>query len=224
MKELCVLLCLSVFLGSCADLPKIRRVTAPDIQDLRTGCCNVFPSGKWRFVHSIEAKLPGGGQGFMLGVTVISEDARTIDCAIMSVEGFVFFEACMNKDLTINRAIYPFDNPAFAEGLIRDIQLIFFKPSAQSSEYGVLKNELPLCRYHTIDGGVVDVITAPDHSWEIQQYGKDQKLTRTVKAAPSEETGSESKTRIPKRLELVANGPHAYELTMELVEAERLSP
>ena len=57
MKDILILLCVLFFIASCADLPKIRPAMAPDTLAARTECCAVFPSGKWRFVHSIEAKL-----------------------------------------------------------------------------------------------------------------------------------------------------------------------
>lgn len=224
MKDIRILLCALVFIASCADLPKIRPATDPDTRAVRTGCCTVFPSGKWRFIHSIEAELPGGRQGFVLGVTVISAASQTIECVIMSIEGFVFFDACLDKKLTINRAVYPFDNKAFAEGLMQDIELIFFKPAGPLSEFGLLKNGFPLCRYHLIDGGVIDMIIPPDNSWEIRQYNKDRRLTRTVKAMAKKNTGSEDQRLIPERLVLKAYGLRTYELTMTLVEAVCLSP
>ncbi len=223
MKDIRILLSILFFMGGCAQLPEIEPSTVQDTQALQEECSDVFLSGKWRFVHSISVDMPGNRQGSVLGVTVVSAEAQTIDCAIMNVEGFVFFDACMDKKLTIRRAVPPFDSEEFAQGLMRDIQFIFFDPKGRLLETGLVKDGSSVCRYGLACGGLMDVIHHPDRSWEIRKYDKDQKLTRTVHALWPINLGSAKTFRIPERLELEAYGPHSYELTMKLMEAERLS-
>ena len=223
MKDIRILLCIVIFVGACAGPPKIRPVTSPNTQAVEADCAKVFPSGHWRFVHSISVKLPDGRQGLFVGVTVISADAGTIDCVIMSVEGFVFFDARMDGELTIHRAVRPFESEAFARGIMRDIKLIFFKPRGRAVETGLSENGFFACRYRLSDGGVEDVTTFPDNSWEIRQYDKNRRLTRTVNALQAKNLSSEIPSLVADTLKLKAHDRHPYELTMKLVEAERLS-
>lgn len=223
MKAFLILLCALLFIISCADLPRIRPADDPAALAPYAGCGIPFPIGKWQFVHSIEAELPGGRKGFVMGVTVISSKSRSVACVIMSLEGFVLFDARQDQDLVIKRAISLFEKKAFAEGLMKDIQLIFFKPNGPLIESGVLENGSPLYRYQIPDGRIIDIVTTPDNTWEIRQYSKDLRLTRTVKAWPPKDAGSADKRCIPGKLELKAHGFLGYELAMTLVDAVLLS-
>jgi len=223
MKALLLVLCVLFFIISCTELPRVRPADDPAALASYAGCEIPFPKGKWQFVHSIEAELPGGRKGLVIGVTVISSDPRSIACVIMSLEGFVLFDARQEQDLVIKRAIAPFEKKAFAEGLMKDIQLIFFKPDGQLIGSGVLENGSPLCRYQISDGRIVDIVTNSDNTWEIRQYNKDLRLTRTVKAWPPDDAGSVDNRHIPGRLELKTHGFHGYRLAMTLVDAVPLS-
>ncbi len=141
----------------------------------------LYPDGDWQLLHSIEATLPGGKKGFLMGLTVISPSNRTARCVIMTLEGFVIFDALYDKKITVNRAIAPFDSEVFANGLIEDINLIFFKPSGSITTSGFLKSGAAVCRYQKPDGRLVDIISQGKHNWEIRQYLPDNRLARTVK-------------------------------------------
>jgi len=219
MKALCILLCASLFIASCASLPEIHLADGPVALELQAGCRTVFPDGKWQFVHSIEAEFPGGRKGFVMGAVVISSNPQKIECVIMSMEGFVLFDARQDQDLVINRAIHPFDKKEFAEGLLRDLRLILFQPDGTLIKSGRLKNDSSICRFQIPDGGVVDVIASPDNTWEIRQYCKDLRLTRTVQASSLRNVGSSERWPVPGKLKLTAHGPHGYALLMTLVDA-----
>ncbi len=218
-----ILLCASLFISSCAGLPEIRPARGPAASALQAGCEIPFPDGKWQFVHSIEAELPGGRKGFVVGVTVISSMPQTTDCAIMSLEGFVFFNAGQDREIVIHRAIFPFDKKEFAQGLMQDIRLMFFKPDGPLIESGVLENDSSVCRYQSPGGKVIDIITSPDNNWEIRQYSEALRLTRTIKAWSLKNEGPSDKWPIPGRLELTAHGSLGYKLTMTLVDAVLLT-
>jgi hypothetical protein len=106
---------------------------------------------------------------------------------------------------------------------MKDIQLIFFKPDGKLIGPGVLENGSPLCRYQITDGKIIDIVTNSDNTWEIRQYNKDLRLTRTVRAWPPNDAGSGDNQHIPKRLELKSRGFHGYRLAMTLVDAVLLS-
>jgi hypothetical protein len=223
MKALWFLLCASLFITSCASLPEIHLADGPVALEVQAGCGAVFPDGNWQFVHSIEAEFPGGRKGFVMGAVVISSNPQKIECAIMSMEGFVLFDARQDQGLVINRAVHPFDKEEFAEGLLRDLRLIFFQPVGILIKSGRLKSGSSICRFQIPDGSVVDVIISPDNTWEIRQYGKDLRLTRTVQANALRNAGSPDKWPVPGKLKLTAHGSHGYALSMTLVDAVSLT-
>jgi len=142
----------------------------------------------------------------------------------MSLEGFVFFEARQDKEIVISRAIFPFDKKEFAEGLMRDIRLIFFKPDGPLVDSGVLENNSPICRYQSSDGRIIDIITSSDNTWEIRQYSEDLRLSRTIKAGSLRKEDPSDQWPLPGRLELISHGSPGYKLTMTLVDAVLLTP
>lgn len=224
MKRIFLLLsALGLFL-SCSSLPQVYPVG--DSADLQTGrvCRGPFPDGDWQLLHSIEATLPGGKKGFLMGLTVISSSIRTARCVIMTLEGFVVFDALYDQQITVKRAIAPFDSQGFAEGLIRDIQLIFFAPEGILAAAGNDKDGASICRYRNPDGWIVDLVIHRDRTWQIRQYNRRFRLNRTVSAFFSQKDPIEEGYAIPHRLELTAHGVAGYKLIMDLVEAVPLSP
>ena len=219
MKHLCLLISTMGLVLSCSSLPAVYPLDGPAASFSSHNCGWMFPEGKWQFLHSIEATMPGGEKTLIMGLTVISSRARTARCVIMTIEGLVVFDAQYDRQVIINRGIPPFDSEAFAKGLMDDIQLMFFMPQGQLFRSGALKNGSAVCRYQNPDGHIVDLITDPDDSWELKQYSKDFGLVRTVKASPGKRAGHFDSNRIPSHLELTAYSSPGYALVMDLVEA-----
>lgn len=222
MKRLLLLLlpATCLLLLSCSTLPQVHKVEGTTAAQIERICRNPFPKGKWQFVHSIEAVMPHGRSIFVTGVTVISSADRSFRCVIMTMEGLVIFDATYRKRLTINRAISPFDSQVFAEGLARDIRLIFLHPPGPPVESGFLEDGTSICRYRSTDGGLVDVVCRGSGKWEIYRYDHDLRLLRTVRFTPGKETGADK--NIPRRIELTAYGSKGYKLIMDLIEAVRI--
>ena len=212
-----------LFINSCASLPDMYPVDGPAALELHAECSAPFPQDKWQFIHYIEASLPGGKRGFVMGITAISPMTETIECVIMTLEGFVLFDARYDQELRTNRAIPPFDKIEFTKGLMKDIRLIFFKPDGPFVGSGILEDGSPICRYQNSEGGTIDIITLPDNAWEIRQYGRDLRLSRTVRASSPTKASRSGQRVIPSRLELKAHGTPGYELSMNLVSAFSLS-
>ena len=219
MKHILLLLSVWSFITSCSSLPQI--FPAGDSADPQPGpvCVESFPEGDWQLLHSIEATLPGGRKGFLMGLTVISSTNRTARCVIMTLEGFVVFDALYDKKISIQRAIGPFDSEEFANGLMADIDLIFFKPSGSLLSSGFLKDGAAVCRYQQQNGRKVDIIRRNEHSWEIRLYLRDNRLVRTVTRSSAAAHNSVDRQGIADKIELKANGSPGYALAMELVEA-----
>jgi len=215
MKSILLLLSLLGLVLSCSGLPQVvSQGDSADPQPVRE-CREPFPDGDWQLLHSIEATLPGGHKGFLMGLSVISSSNRTARCVIMTLEGFVVFDALYDKQISVKRAVAPFDSEVFARGLIEDINLIFFKPDGALKVSGLLKSGATVCRYQKPDGRWVDIINRGAPDWEIRQYSPDNRLARTVKLMSAGEPGK----GIAEKIELKAHGSPGYELVMELVEA-----
>ncbi len=199
---------------SCSSLPQVYP--AADSADLQPGraCRGPFPDGDWQLLHSIEASLPGGKKGFLMGLTVLSSSNRTARVVIMTLEGVVVFDALYDKQITVKRAIAPFDSEVFANGLIEDINLIFFKPSGSILASGFLKSGAAVCRYQKPDGRIEDIISQGEDNWEIRLYLPDYRLARTVKSMYLAD-----RKGISDKIELNAHGSPGYALVMDLVEA-----
>lgn len=204
---------------SCAGPPRIYPSADP-ATTAGIACDVPFPDGRWQFLHTIEAQLPGGSKGVLMGVTVISSHTRSVRCVIMTVEGLVLFEAEYDRQLVIHRGIEPFDSPEFARGLMEDIRLIFFRPRGAMIAIGRLKEDARICRFQDIEGRILDTVIYETGSWELRQYSNQQRLTRFVRAVP----GERSAAQFPQFLELTAHGIHEYQLAMTLVEAIRIGP
>jgi len=219
MKPIFLLLSLLGLVLSCSGLPPvIPDGDSTDPQPVLE-CRGPFPDGDWQLLHSIEATLPGGHKGFLMGLSVISSSARTVRSVIMTLEGFVVFDVQYDKKISVQRAIAPFDSEVFASGLIEDINLIFFKPTGVLMTSGQLKSGAAVCRYQKPDGRLVDVIHRGQNNWEIRQYRADYRLARTVKMMSARDPDLSDRKGIAEKIELDAHGSPGYALVMELVEA-----
>ena len=219
MKHILLLLSVLGLILSCSSLPQVYP--AGDSADPLPGrtCRGPFPDGDWQLLHSIEATLPGGKKGFLMGLTVVSSSNRTARCVIMTLEGFVIFDAMYDKQISVKRAVAPFDSGAFANSLIDDINLIFFKPSGSIVTSGFLKSGAAVCRYQKPDGRIVDIISHGEDHWETKQYLPDFRLARIVKSMSAKKPDLTDRAGISNQIELIAHGSPRYELIMDLVEA-----
>jgi len=212
---------LFLFTGCASDtqrhLPKLTAAT----ETVEISCCTaVFPRGKWQFVHSIDFTMGNGAGTGLIGVTSFNEDH--IDCALITVEGFTLFEAAWSeKDgFKIRRAIAPFDNPRFAEGLMRDLRAIFTPPAGRNVETGQLPEKHGVCRYSDNEGRIVDVLPNMNNCWQINIYDSHMTLDRSITGRSCRAAGS---AQIPDFIELKSFGQNSYTLKMTLIRADNNS-
>ncbi len=228
-------LTMALLLTSCAlnqgkPLPKLAPANGSG--EIRQLCAMVFPQGRWQMVHTIAFRMADDTSGNALGVVVLNN--REIKCALMTVEGLTLFEArsAEEDELEVMRALPPFDKPAFATGLMRDVRAIFQPPPGQV-HYGTLADGTLLCRYpygHT----VTDILPQKDGCWQIHTYSehtslrtdgclpadprREQLRDRTITAQSCSPVAS---TNLPHFIELIGSGPAGYTLNMRLISAER---
>ncbi len=215
-----LLMMVACLIAACSSLPALQPVPVSSDDSLPAACRAVFPQGKWQFTHTIEAAYPGGGENLLMGVTVVDPSQQTVDCALMTVEGFVVFQAHMGETLQVERAVSPFDREGVAAGMLTDIRLMFLEPAAEDIQTGrpggqAAPDEKPVCRYTGKAGITTDV--RPGSGWQIRRYTSRGNLVRTVAAEP---VGGQA--GFPGRLRLRATGPAGYTLEMKLISAERI--
>ena len=219
MKSISLLLIVAGLFLSCASLPPLHQAHRPMSVESNQTCQGLYPLGEWQLYHTIEAKLPGRQTGFLTGLTVLSSRERSAQCVIMTLEGFVVFDARYDGQVTIERAVAPFDNHAFAQGVMADIQLIFFKPLADEISMGVLSDNVPVCRYLLPNGNVIDLVTPENNHWETRLYRSNHRVMRIVQSMIKDKLPGENLTGIADKIELTALGIPGYTLMLDLVEA-----
>lgn len=206
------------WLAACSSLPEIRPA-GPDVQPhLRERCQAVFPAGPRQFVHAIEARLPDDTRQQILGIVTLDPEKGMIHCVIMTIEGFVLFDARQGQALTVNRAVPPFDSPEFAARMMADIRLVFALPGGTLTAAGVFKNGFPGCRWQNADGTAVEVLLNHRQGWAIRQYDAGDGLSGEVRAHALNAEG------LPEKIELSRRRFPGYTLRMTLVQAETLFP
>ena len=209
---LCLLLC-----SSCVRLPAIRAPLEGSA-GLYTpsDCLGIYPQGDWQFVHIIQAVPPNHQHYTMTGVVRMSSEKRTMHCVMLTLEGLVLFEAQIDTNVSVLRALPSFDAPGFARGLVDDLMLIFLSPDNPPETWGKMADGAFACRYPEDSGGIRDVLLPPVGPWEVRRYSDRGGLKKTLKA--------DSNRSIPDQLILKTHGVLGYDLVLTLVEAEHLSP
>ncbi|RJQ85395.1 MAG: hypothetical protein C4519_03225 [Desulfobacteraceae bacterium] len=215
------LLFIMIFLlpAACARLPEIRTPSDAARTDPAAACARIFPHGRWQFVHSIEAAPPDGARQTLLGVIQVSSRHRAVHCIMMTVEGLVILEARYDGAVHIQRAVPPMDRPGLAEGVIRDLLLVFFAPEQPARQAGFVGGGDPICRYPLPDGGIQDIQIKDNGQWTIRRYTARRRMIRSVHSDPGVRLSS---LGFPTRLVLQAQGLLGYRLTMTLLEATPL--
>jgi len=198
---------------SCSRLPVIKPVDQAVLPDIERRCHQPFVDIPYRFIHAIEVTLPGGGAGTVVGVTVVDPAAENIHSVIMTIEGFVLFDARYEREVRVDRAVPPFNAKHFAERLMEDVRLILVAPRGRPSIAGILENGSTICRYDRSQGRILDLIIHQDKSWEIGLYSDSYETIRRVNA-------SSVMDRIPKLIKLTAYDYWDYSLLLTLINAE----
>ena len=211
-----IVLVLLLMVSSCAQLPKIQKADSTSAVSSFQDCESLFPQGRWQLFHTIEASMPGGRKSSLVGVTVLSSGDRSIRWALMTLEGFVLFSGHYDGDgLTVERAVGPFNQPGFAQGLMEDLQLLFFKPDAPLTETGVSRQGDRIYRYAS-DDQTIDMTIKSKNRWDVRQYNKSKRLVRSIEADGMVLIGA---SRFARHLVLTNHHLIGYSLKLKLVDA-----
>ncbi|MCE5264328.1 MAG: hypothetical protein LLG97_12440 [Deltaproteobacteria bacterium] len=209
------LLALLLALAGCAGLKPLTPLDPARKAAVLEECRRPFLPEGFRLVHALETVMPGGGAGTAIGVLVADPRTRAFRTALMTIEGFVLFDAEAGQTLTVHRAVPPFDKPAFAEGLAADVRLAFFQPGGEPAAWGEGEEGARMCRYELPDGRMEEVSTFRNGEVEIRLYGDDRTVQKRVKMAPLNQPG------LAETVEIRGGWP-PYGLRLRLLESEAL--
>ena len=219
MVLLLLVSCASVQPVSLPELTVLRPVEKNQSRLIQQSCEQHFVQGNWQFVHAITFEMADGHGATVIGVTVL--DGEKLKTSLMGVEGFVLFgaEQDKGKNLHVSRALPPFDNPAFAAGLMRDVETIFLPPSGGIPVTGQLAGGENVCRYTGRSSQVTDVIPGEDGSRRINVYDAEGQIARAI--VFGNRTSVEN-DMIAETIQLIASGVRNYTLTMTLISADKI--
>ena len=214
-RSLALFLLLLLNIQACTGLKPLIPLDPARKPEVLEGCRRLFLPGKYRLVHALETVTPEWGRGTVIGVVVADPRTRHFRTVMMTIEGWVLFDAEAGERLVIHRAVPPFDKPAFAEGLAEDIRLALLPPDGEPIAWGADKGGAPVCRFERADGRLVEVMTGGDGIAWIRLYDAEGALRKSVSASRLEKAG------LAETLEIDSNWP-PYTLRLRLLESEAL--
>jgi hypothetical protein len=216
-SHLYLLVVLSMLISSCSHLPDMKTLDPTRDQATMDVCGTPYVKTPYRFVHTIEATLPGDRSATLIGVTLVDPTRKSLHSVLMTLEGLVLFDGEFERGaLHVNRALSPFDQEAVAQNMMEDIRLLFLAPQEPAREAGVLKDGATLCRYKGNGGETLEILIRPDRTWKLETYVNPFERLRSV-------TATAMSKGIPGELELQGHSPGNYTLRMKLVGAEPVS-
>lgn len=218
MKPLTVIIVALSLLTACSRLPEIVEdpTRLPEPSD--PSCRSSFPQGQWQLQHAIEATVKGRQMGKLIGAMVLNAQQRTIQCALMTIEGLVLFSARYDGQLTVDRAVRPFDRPGFAGGLINDLRLMFLAPEGQGRLGRTTDNDV-ICRYSYPQNFITDIIVQDSDHWMINRYDDRGRLLRTVSVDRADTARYSGRSGIAQYITLESRSGDDYRLALRLIEA-----
>jgi hypothetical protein len=225
MNRICLLLVLLLLNSCAARVPHLLDMAdgtpIPDAlkTQIRTNCEAQFIEGNWQFVHSISFEMASGAGASVLGVTVL--DGGILKTALMTMEGFVLFEAVRDakKKLKVMRALPPFDNTEFAQRLMVDVEDIFPRPAPGDPLLFESASRELICRYVRPAGEVLDIAATANHGFTRYIYDADGLEQKRITAG---EFYPVTGAQIPRNIELRVLGIRGYSLIMTLLSAEKI--
>jgi len=198
-----------LLLPGCAAMPEKDLLPAApgDVQE----CLALFPSGPWECVHRIEAVIKNGVSSSLLGVTKGDPAGRRLHTVLLTPEGFILFEAEQRQgEISVLKAVAPFDSPAFSRGLMEDVTLLFFPPEGWPSTSGRGEGGAVFCRWQGSDGFRAEITLSTIRKISLRDRHGD--LAKEVLLTPPFVNGLASQT------ELLVYKPASYRLKMTLLQ------
>ena len=208
--DTCLLGFFILFLG-CVPISEttLSSGSPDDLPD----CYVIFPAGPWESVHRIEAIIKGGASSSLIGVTKGEPSERRLQSLLLTPEGFILFDGELRGgEITVRKAVAPFDSPAFAKGLMEDVALLFLPPQVRPTTWGKAADGTRICRWEGPDGCRTEVWESMDRGWRILRQDNQGKVTREVFLKGPFVNG------LASHMELRSSKPASYRLRMTLLQ------
>lgn len=179
VNPLIFLLATLVLLSGCVSGPSPLLI--PGSMDEEPGCVLLYPDAEWECVHSIEAVIRKGVSTTFLGVTRGDPGSRNLRSALLTPEGFVLFEAELRSGvIAVARAFPPFDDPAFATGMMEDVSRLFFPPLGKPLHWGKKPDGTAVCIWEGVDGSRTEAYLFGEAGGKILVHDAEGDRTREV--------------------------------------------
>jgi len=208
--DTCLLGFFILFLG-CVPISEttLSSGSPDDLPD----CYVIFPAGPWESVHRIEAIIKGGASSSLIGVTKGEPSERRLQSLLLTPEGFILFDGELRGgEITVRKAVAPFDSPAFAKGLMEDVALLFLPPQLRPTTWGKDTDGTMICNWEGPDKSHTEITGSMDSGWRILRRDKHGKAIKEVVLNGPFVNG------LASRVELRAFKPASYRLRMTLVQ------
>jgi len=213
-----LILLIPFLLTRCSELPHITLLSGPESHDFFGLCNQAFPRHPWRALHTIHITGPFNQKNAVIGATIVVPAERRIRAVIMTIEGMVLFDADYSFGVTTcRRAVPPLDHPAFGEGLLRDVSMMFLPLEGERHQIGRDPEGRLICRWINSAQETTDIIAGDNGERHIHHYDRKGKLKRTITMSPPQ------KNILSQEVELVSYGFPGYTLQLKLLEQEPLS-
>jgi len=204
---------LGILILSIGCVPISKTTLIPGSPDDLPGCYVIFPSGPWESVHRIEATFRGGGSSSLLGVTKGEPSERRLQSLLLSPEGFILFDAeHRESEISVRKAVVPFDSPAFARGLMEDVTLLFLPPQVKPTTWRKETDGTMICNWENPDDTQTEIRGSTGSGWRILRRDKQGEVIKEVVLNGPFVNG------LASRAELHAFKPASYKLRMTLVQ------
>ncbi len=203
-------------LVGCAGPPGLVPAAPTALPALVDDCAAAYPRPDYRVVHALTVELAGRLAGAFLGVTGTTAGGGSLRSSLLSLEGLVLVDVESSTDgVVVHRALPPFDEPGFAEGMASDIRLLLRPPGGAPQAVGTYDDGSTGCRWSEAGGGLLDVAADDVGDRWLRRWGPDGGLLREVRFVGPFRDG------FAAWAVLRAPAPPGYVLRLELLEVER---
>lgn len=200
------------FSTGCA--PLTEKTLGPGLSGDPLFCYAIFPGERWESVHKIEASIQGKDISTLMGVTRGDPKEDGLHSFLLTPEGFILLEAEMRDGkIRTQKAVAPFDSPAFASGLMEDVRLLFLSPQGKPASVEKREDGTCNCLWERPDGSRTQVKGSMDLGWRIVRRDEQGDVTREISLEGPFVNG------LAAHMELRAFKPASYKLRLTLVQA-----
>lgn len=178
-----LLLSLLVLFTACNRYQQPSRLVI-DEGDI-AGCIACFSQHEFTVVHRVDYLYKKDSKISFIGVTKANPLKYSYRSILLTVEGMIVFDAEMSGgDLTVHHVAPSIDSTEFIKGLLDDVAFIFFSPHGDPLWTDKSLQGETTCCWLAPEGGAIKMTVRDKGGWTINNYSKNGKLLKEVRALP----------------------------------------